>query len=49
MTPSQPVRNKLQDLRQMGMERNSPGQSPYSTELFNALIGSIRDDVPEDM
>ena len=49
MTPSQPVRGKIQDIRQMQMERNSPGHSPYSSELFNALISSIRDDVPEDL
>lgn len=43
MTPSQPVRNKLQDIRQGPMDRSSPGHSPYSSELFNALISSIRD------
>ena len=50
MTPSNPIRNRLQDLRhQMEMERGSSGHSPYNTELFNALVSSIRDDLPEDL
>jgi len=32
MTPSQPIRNKMiQDIRQMHMDRNSSGHSPYSS------------------
>jgi hypothetical protein len=46
MTPSQPTRSKIQDIKQVQLDRNSPGHSPYSSELFNALISSIRDDVP---
>lgn len=30
MTPSQTVRNKIQDIRQMQLDRSSPGHSPYS-------------------
>lgn len=44
MTPSQPIRNKIHDIRQIQLDRNSPGHSPYSSELFNALISSIRDE-----
>lgn len=47
MTPSQSVRNKFLDIRQIQMDRNSSGHSPYSSELFNSLIGNIRDEVPE--
>jgi hypothetical protein len=43
MTPSQPIRSKIGDIRQMQLDRNSPGHSPYSSELFNALISNIRD------
>lgn len=46
MTPNQTVRGRLNDLRnQMEIERSSP----YSSELYNALISNIRDDLPEDM
>lgn len=31
MTPSQPGRNKIQDIRQGQLDRNSPGHSPYSS------------------
>jgi hypothetical protein len=47
MTPSSPVRNKIQNIRQMQMDRSSPAHSPYSSEIYNALISSIRDEVPE--
>lgn len=46
MTPAQPLRSRLQDLRhQMEIERNSP----YSAELYNALISNIRDDLPDHL
>lgn len=31
MTPSQPFRSKVHDIRQLQMDRNSPGHSPYSS------------------
>ena len=44
MTPSNPIRNRLADLRhQMEMDRTSTNQSPYNAELFNALLSNIRD------
>lgn len=39
-------KGRLQEIRnQMEIERNSQGQSPYSSELFNNLMSNIRDSV----
>ena len=44
MTPSNPIRSRLHDLRQqMELERGSSNHSPYNAELFNALLSNIRD------
>jgi hypothetical protein len=46
MTPSQPIRNKPQNIRQIQMDRNTLVHSPYNSEIFNALISGNRDDIP---
>ena len=47
-TPSNPLKGKLQDLRnQMDIERN-PHHSPYSNDLlYQSLMSNIRDEADE--
>jgi hypothetical protein len=47
LTPSNPIKGRLQDIRnQMDIERNP--QSPYSSDqLYQSLMSNMRDDIDE--